>query len=252
MLEKELIKLGLSEKEAKVYLASLELGPSPVQKISQKAKVNRATTYVIIEDLKALGLMSTYDEGKKTYFVAEQPERLLMHLKTQEEVIHQRIELLKNRLPELKSIFNAVSDKPKVKYYEGIEGLKAVQEDFVESLKKGDEIYAFFPYDEINKLAFKINIFWQKRASKKIVTKVIYSSAEGRQIDYEKNLAKYGNEARYMAYEKFPIKGGVNIYGNKIFMIDYQGKLGGIMIENQTLADVLKIVFKLLWVGHIN
>ena len=74
MLEKDIEKLGLSEKEAKVYLASLELGPSPVQVISQKSKVNRATTYVVIDSLMAMGLMSTYDEGKKTFFTSESPE----------------------------------------------------------------------------------------------------------------------------------------------------------------------------------
>ena len=53
-LKKELEHLGLSDKEAKVYLAALEMGPSPVQDISHKAHVNRATTYVMIESLAAV------------------------------------------------------------------------------------------------------------------------------------------------------------------------------------------------------
>ena len=57
-LIQELGHLGLSEKEAAVYLASLELGPAPVQDISHKAKVNRATTYVMIESLMGRGLIS--------------------------------------------------------------------------------------------------------------------------------------------------------------------------------------------------
>jgi len=75
-LLRELEKLGLSDKEAAVYLASLELGPSPVQVISRKAEVNRATTYVMIEVLLQKGLMSTFDKGKKTMYTAEKPERL--------------------------------------------------------------------------------------------------------------------------------------------------------------------------------
>ena len=43
-LDKELQKIGLSEKEAKVYLAALELGQASVQNIARKAEVNRATT----------------------------------------------------------------------------------------------------------------------------------------------------------------------------------------------------------------
>lgn len=248
MLEKELEKLGLSEKEAKVYLASLELGASPVQKISQKAKVNRATTYVVIEDLKAMGLMSTFEEGKKTFFVAEKPERLLVRLESEEVKLKEKIGLLQERLPELKSIFNAVIDKPKVRYFEGVEGLKTVQQDFIESLHPGDILYTFFPHDKgVEKLGFNVDRFWQKRVQKKITTEIIYSSPNGRQKDYEEELAAYGNEAKFIDYKEFPIKGGMNIYGNKIFMIDYQGKLGGIMIENQTLAEMMRLIFKLLW-----
>lgn len=250
MLEKELQKIGLSEKEAKVYLASLELGPSPVQKISQKAKVNRATTYVVIDDLKSMGLMSTFDEGKKTYFVPEKPERLLVQLRSRENDIKEKINLLQERLPELKSIFNVITDKPKVKYYEGKEGLKAVQDDFIESLKKGGEILAFLPYDQIKTLGFRIAPYWQKRASLKITTKIIYSSRAGRQADFEEELRKYYSQACYIPYDKFPIAGGVNIYSNKIFLIDYKGKLGGILVENSTLAELHKNIFLRLWEAY--
>ena len=41
MFENELQQLGLSEKEAKVYLASLELGSTSVLEISKKAGLKR-------------------------------------------------------------------------------------------------------------------------------------------------------------------------------------------------------------------
>lgn len=68
-----LIKLGLSEKEAKVYLAALELAQDSAQNIAKKAGVNRPTTYVILEKLMKLGLANTLEENKKTLFVAESP-----------------------------------------------------------------------------------------------------------------------------------------------------------------------------------
>jgi sugar-specific transcriptional regulator TrmB len=72
MLE-TLIKLGLSEKEAAVYLATLELGEDTALNIAEKSQVNRTTTYVILEKLMKLGLASTVERGKKTVFVAEDP-----------------------------------------------------------------------------------------------------------------------------------------------------------------------------------
>ena len=61
----QLKHIGLSENEAKVYLAMLELGPSPVLEIAAKAGINRPTAYAQIESLKKMGLVSMQTKGKK-------------------------------------------------------------------------------------------------------------------------------------------------------------------------------------------
>lgn len=249
MLKKELIKLGLSEKESSVYMSAIQMGPSPVQKISQKAKVNRATTYVIIENLMQMGLMSTYDEGKKTYFVAEKPDQLVNFFKSKEKELHNKIGQIKNILPELNILYNDYSDRPKVKYFEGIEGLKAVQSDFAESLTKEEKMYIFLPYDEFEESVLKerLDKVRKRRIKKKIQVKVIYTSRGGRQENYE-NVGKGElQEHLFVEHKDYPFQGGMNIYGNKIFMIDYLGKLGGVVIENKTLAHLMKCVFEMIW-----
>lgn len=67
-LAKKLESLGLTEKEAAVYVAALELGASPAQKIAERAKVKRGTTYLAIESLTKRGLMSSVTKGKKVFF----------------------------------------------------------------------------------------------------------------------------------------------------------------------------------------
>ncbi len=76
MLDQQLRKIGLSDKEAKVYLAALELGKATVQEIAVKANVNRTTTYVAIEGLTEKELMSEYLENHKRFFIAEDPSKL--------------------------------------------------------------------------------------------------------------------------------------------------------------------------------
>ena len=56
--KEKLQELGLSEKEARVYLALFELGPSVVSGLAKKAGINRSTTYVILETLAKRGLVS--------------------------------------------------------------------------------------------------------------------------------------------------------------------------------------------------
>ena len=82
----ELQKIGLSHKEAKVYLANLELGQSSVQNIAKKASVNRATTYVILNSLIEKGLCSTFMQNKKTFYAASDPEQLETIFETQKNI----------------------------------------------------------------------------------------------------------------------------------------------------------------------
>ena len=249
MLNKELEKLGLSEKEASVYLAAIQTGPSSVQKIAQKSKVNRATTYVIIESLMEMGMMSTYDEGKKTFYTAEKPHRLIEHFSQKEEELHEKIDKLKKIVPELNLLYNDFSDKPKIRYFEGVEGLKTVYNDFVDSLEENETIYIFLPYDEFNSSVLRNSLKGarQRRVAKNIDTKIIYTSKEGRKIDYEITSKREKKDCLFVPFEKYPFRGGMNVYGDKIFMIDYLGKLGGVVIENKTLAEMLRNMFKIIW-----
>lgn len=95
LFEADLTKLGLSDKEAAVYLAALALGAGPVQPIARRAQVARATTYLVLESLMKRGLVTQYEEGKKTVFVAEPPQQLAQLLEKQESVIQEKRQHLK-------------------------------------------------------------------------------------------------------------------------------------------------------------
>lgn len=69
---------GLSEKEIAVYLAVVELGKGSAREIAIKSAVNRGTTYDILKSLIQLGIVSYFNKETKQYFVAEQPEKLLL------------------------------------------------------------------------------------------------------------------------------------------------------------------------------
>jgi sugar-specific transcriptional regulator TrmB len=54
----KLLQLGLSEKEAAVYLALLSLGKGTVTSITRKAGINRTTGYDILNALATKGIVS--------------------------------------------------------------------------------------------------------------------------------------------------------------------------------------------------
>ena len=150
---KQLQHLGLSDKEASVYMASLELGSDTVQEIAKRAEVKRANTYTVIEKLMSKGLMSSVEKGKKTLYQVEDPKQLLRLVEEQEEDIKKKEQEFKKHLPELETLFDIAEEKPKVRYFEGKEGLIAIREDYFKA--KNKEVFSFYAADEEKKFFLK-------------------------------------------------------------------------------------------------
>lgn len=237
-------KLGLSEKEAKVYLASLELGSSAVQEIARRASINRPTTYFQIENLMKMGLMSSVVRGKKKYFTAESPEKLLKFFDTKKAEIKQNEEDFKKIFPELKILFDTAEEKPKVRFYEGREGMNNIREDILKSRFKNidefipvDASYQFFPLrpgDHRWKMMKKL---------KNIPGRGIYTSQKGAILPRKQDLT----ENRFIPFKKFPFSTEITIYGDKIALISHQKKVIGAIIESKDIADSLRCLFDLAW-----
>ena len=114
---------GLHEREAKVYAALMKLGPSTVLPIAEEAEVKRTYCYDILDSLISMGLVSYFEKNGRRRYVAEDPTTL-------ERMLKKRLENFSQSLPELRSIYTGASEeKPVVRLYEGIEGLKTVYEN---------------------------------------------------------------------------------------------------------------------------
>jgi len=103
-LSEVLVKIGLNEKEAKVYLALLELGPATAYRIAPKAGIKRSIAYVVLENLQTKGLVSVVPQGERRLFVADDPGKLLGEME-------QRKELYKRFLPNLEALYSDASKR---------------------------------------------------------------------------------------------------------------------------------------------
>jgi len=116
-----LTDIGLSETDARFYLAALELGQATVRDVANKAGVSRTNAYDVFGRLAEQGLVSQLETspGQKMLVLAEPPQRLI-------ELLDQRRKRAAEVLPELLSIHNRSHSKPRVRYYEGLDGIKSV------------------------------------------------------------------------------------------------------------------------------
>ncbi len=242
-LAKKLEAVGLTEKQAKVYVAALFLGPAAVQRIAEQAEVNRATTYVILAELADMGLVSESTEGKKTVYVAEPPEAIERYLNSMEKVIEERKSELKNSLKELKEISRAeiADDAPVVRFFKGPEAILALSAYLKRKAKHNEVVYGMTNLDELDKMSpgyTESNAL--KRKKKKIVGKGFYSGA--------RELASDPESLRETIRLHDDVKADLNLYEDRASIVTYSGDQPvGIVIEGHELVSVLRQLFELAW-----
>ncbi len=246
VLMNELKHLGLSDKESSVYLAALELGPSPVQDISHKAKVNRATTYVMIESLTTRGLLSTFVKGKKRFYAAESPDRLVSILEKRQKELDEKKAELESVMPMLHALFNAEGAKPQIRYLEGAEGLETVRTVFE---KLEGEFVQIYYHEQVQRTEEIIHGQGQHHTTllqKKTPHRVLLVVEDPDHV----TLPEMGEgEFRMLPKEKFPIQGSVTVRGNHVFMYSYKSSILSVIIVSKEIAEVIKALFELAWVG---
>ncbi len=244
MYEKELQSLGLSEKEAKVYLAALELGPDTVQNIAKKAGINRPTAYLQIESLKQKGIISEVEKDKKVLYMAESPDRLTSLLNLHEKELKFKEAELERILPSLSELFTGSGEKPKVKFYEGKAGIKTIEEEFLNT--KTTEIHGFVNIDKVHKLFPEHEKGYSpKRVAKKIKSRIIYNREAGplaRPDDPEKLRV-----AKFIDYKKLPIDADISIFKDKVAFLSYKDDPIGVIVESKEIAETMQAIFRQIW-----
>lgn len=238
MIKDELIEIGLAENEAKTYLAALELGETTIARIAKKSGVKRTTTYLAVETLKEKGFLSELQKRKKTFFYAEDPRIL-------QEKVEERKKAIERIIPQLLSITNLIDKKPKITFYEGLEGIKDVYRD---TLKYPDqEMLAWVSQDAFHSLDKEfIDYYIPKRVEKKIWVRVIAPDTP-EIMDYKNRETKELRKTKLIDAQKYPIEVEIDLYGkNKIGIMAFKEKIG-LIIESQKIFNTLKSIFEMYW-----
>lgn len=243
-----LAKLDLSEHQSAVYFALLQMGSGGIMDIAKRSGLKRTTTYSILDGLVQRGFVSVNKKTAHREYIAEDPHRLPGILNIEIQKIQQRQQNILCALPELMSFYNATAIKPKIKYFEGMEGMKMV---FNETLQLGrdEEILAYSSAESIHQYLGDeyVAFYLSERVQKGIVQRAIAEDSPAARL-HQKNDTKELRITRLVDKEKFPFANEVNIFRNKIIIMSYADLLG-VIIESETIAKTQKAIFELAWLG---
>ncbi len=241
MIQELLENLGLSQAESAIYLAGLELGKSLPKHLAEKAKVNRSVLYKLLPNLLKQGLIAETILGKRRYLIAEDPENLLN--KKQSE-----IDQLETIIPELRLLLTTASNKPKIIFYEGMEGIKKL---YFDNLKEQKPILEFVSLKQIHpEIEFhSSNYYIPQRIKRKIPIKILVSG-QARSNRIKLTTDTYAlREVKLLDENLYPIPLDCYIYGDNLSFALYRkdSEPIGVIIRSKEITTTMRSLFNLIW-----
>ncbi len=236
----ELLKVGLTDGEAKVYLALSELGSSTVGPIVKKSGIAYSNIYDVLDRLIKKGIVSFVVKSKTKYFQAATPKNLLIYLENKEKELSLQKQELKKVLPEIEKLQESVKSQ-EAEVFIGKKGLRTAYEKMFKGVTKKDNNFFFYLYDK--DYAQESDIFYNsiqdivKKATIKGISNKEYKNSEF--ITVQKYME--------VKFADFPIPGNIDIIRDMVMLVSWKPSVVGILIHSKEISDNFKIYFNKVW-----
>ncbi len=233
-------KIGLSEKEIKLYVTALELGTQGMTKLAKRAGLKRSTAYTVYESLEKKGFMGSYKRSSGMFYFAISPQKIF-------ERIRQNALDVKDILPELDALENKNTRKPKIMYYEGVENYKRILEETLQT--PNTEIVSYGnikPILDILGVQYDEEYYVPKRIKNNIFIRVLACDNFARKTPAGREDKKLKRDIKYFP-KKIHMHSFTIVYGNKVANIHVGENIYMTVSEARYLADDERTKFELLW-----
>lgn len=236
-------QLGLSEKEAAIYSACLENGPLKASDLSSFSGVNRGTVYDTTRALFKKGLLSTTQKRGITHFVANTPRNYLHNLE-------KNLENAKKQLGNIENLLSSVTHRPKLRFFEGREGIKAIYEDTLTSRSK--EILCFSsPKFMLESVGVEFMREFVKRRARRHISMRAINDPKGEVNDNKVGHSTHSDTSLLrqtrIGPESIDIPGMLEIYDNKVSLMSNKKEDFGFIIESEEFSRMMTQFFEHLW-----
>lgn len=237
-LQNILEQMGLTQKQAAVYLAALELAEAPALQIARKAGIKRPTAYVALASLQEEGFIEIVPKGGSTLYRAVDPDKLL-------NKFQEKIDAFKSSLPELRSILNVSPTKPRVRFYEGRNAILSLYETQIFGKKK--DIIGVVSIKDVRKILSRdqtLGMLHLMKANDIRIRDILERSAEAEEYFQEKNRLGVGETRSLPENLGFDID--MLVYENTVAMISPKALIA-VVIEDAAISSAQRQFLEFLW-----
>jgi len=241
-VKKQLIHLGLSEYEAAVYMAVLELGPCSAGPLIKKTKLHRMNVYSALKNLEEMNLISIFLKNNRQQFQGTNPENILAPLKEREILAQQLI-------PQLNALKSKQDSEMGVQILYGVEGFWSNLQEIVKSAVKTDKIMRIIggaPDSDFYKAIEPHYEEYKKVLKKSKVAKWLLSPREESE-NVKKKFKKEDKNNRLKTVPGMHSPTYTRITPEMVSIELYTTPLMIIQIKNRAVANSYLEQFNLLW-----
>ena len=233
---RQLMKSGLAEKEARIYIALVEIGKGTAYAIAKQSGLKRPTVYLVLEELRHKGLVNKVPHLKNQLYTAKDPE---------EFIFEQENKLIEAR--RALSLLSAKYQKKKASthLFEGVNEIPAALEYRREELS-GQEMYAFYG---ISQKGSKVPQIYYDHVSalaeQQTATKAFAPDDESLE-KFRANEKIANQQVITLPRNSYLPEASIEIAPlyTKIFL---HGATQVLVVESKEFSTLLKQIFDLLW-----
>ena len=248
----DLEEIGLTEREASLYLSLADLGKATAQLLSKRTKLPRATVYLTLESLAVKGLVTREAKSNTSYFIPNPPSSITLMLKNEQELLRKRLARSERITRELEPLFKGKNfNIPRLKFFEGSESIEnmlyQVEDTWYQSIKQRDSIWWGFE-DASLFTGYKVwfQHMWDKFSEtrkKEVKLRIFSNFAVSEYLEKRFPLTKIRSLP-----SQYDFSSTTWLMGDYLVIFSTREKpFYGYQIHDAALAENLRTIFKLLW-----
>lgn len=245
-LHRVLSRIGLGDKEIRMLSALLENGPMYAAALAKAARINRTTAYGVLKELSERGLVSSSERSGILLYESIAPEMLPSYIERRREELAETKREFESVIPQIKLLRKNTRILPKVRYFEGEEGLKQAYEDTLENNTE-KKLRDITGVDAVyRRLGEKwVNYYLQKRTRLGIACVDLAPETDWAR-ESRRHDKKYMRTTKFIP-RQYAFDAEIGVYDNTVGIFSYAQEAPiAVIIEDATIADAMKKIFDLL------
>ena len=243
-MEQELLALGLTINEVKVYQSLLKLGETPVGGIIGDLKVHRQIAYNALEALEKRGMVEEKIKNKIRHFNVADPDIIVENLEKQKIVAKRLSDVIKKEMKKSRH-------ENEINIYSGQAGARKFYVQVYKHMPMGTTAYIMgvSVKGALQSLGedFIKGPYAKMKNEKRLISKLVMGESErDDDIDFGEKTNPKLRESRFLPYEnKNPIS--TTIWPDRISFMATGKDVFLVEIINQEFRDSYKEHFDMLW-----